>query len=57
MTVAIIIEIHPDGFRRRAQNSVGPDLQLLITVVVTIPLAHTVKADIDVIGGFYEFVR
>lgn len=57
VAVAVVVEVGPDLFGAAGADSVGPDLEFGFGVVVAVPLFGAVEAEVEVVGGFDEFIR
>ena len=56
VTVPVVIEICPDVLGSAFPNTFGPDVQLFFGIIVPIPLARAVEADVNIIRCPNQFV-
>jgi hypothetical protein len=57
ITSTVVIEISPDAVCSACPDTFGPDCQLFSGIVVSVPLAHAVEADINILSCLDQLIR
>lgn len=57
VAVTTIVEIYPNRHSPTRSDTIGPDQQLRVAIVVAVPSCGSVKTHVDIIGGPDQFIR
>ena len=56
MAVAIVVEVSPHSLRAAALDAGNPFSEFLFCIIVAVPAGAAMETDVNVVGGFDQFV-